>query len=136
VSTGGDYYRSLERPAWQPPDVVFGIAWPYNFTVLAVVGILVLLNAGPVSRGVWLGCFAASVAAALAWANLFYLQQNPTPAAIALTLAAALTVPMVVVAFRSSVWAGVAMLPYLAWLGIATSLAYGYAALNRGLPGS
>jgi tryptophan-rich sensory protein len=116
VSSGSAYYRSLEKPTWQPPDVVFGLAWPYNFTMLAVVGVLVVLTVSPVPRGVWLGCFAASVAAALAWANLFYLQQNPTPAAIALTLAAALTVPMVVVAFRSSVWAGVAMLPYLAWL--------------------
>lgn len=131
VSTGSAYYRSLEKPSWQPPDVVFGIAWPYNFSVLAVVGVLVVLTVSPVSRGVWLGCFAASVVAALAWANLFYVQQSPAPAAVALTLAAALTVPMVVVAFRYSVWSGVAMLPYIAWLCIATSLAYGYAALNR-----
>jgi tryptophan-rich sensory protein len=73
-----------------------------------------------------------SVVAALAWANLFYLQQNPSASAIALTVAAALTVPMVIVAFRYSVWAGVALLPYIAWLCVATSLAYGYAALNRG----
>ncbi len=130
VSSGGGYYRSLEQPSWQPPDVVFGIAWPYNFAMLGIVGTLVVLNSGGRERGVWLGCFAASVVAALAWANLFYIQQNPAASAIALTIAAALTIPMVVVAFQYDVWAGVAMLPYLAWLCIATSLAYGYAALN------
>ncbi len=98
--------------------------------MLGIVGTLVVLNSGGRERGVWLGCFAASVVAALAWANLFYIQQNPAASAIALTIAAALTIPMVVVAFQYDVWAGVAMLPYLAWLCIATSLAYGYAALN------
>jgi tryptophan-rich sensory protein len=132
VSSGDAYYRSLDKPPWQPPDVVFGIAWPYNYLMLAVVGVLVVLNVPAASRAVWLGCFAGSVVAALAWANLFYVQQNPPASAIALTLAALLTVPMVVVAFRYNVWAGVAMLPYIAWLCIATSLAYGYAALNPG----
>jgi tryptophan-rich sensory protein len=130
VSSGDGYYRSLQRPSWQPPDVVFGIAWPYNFAVLGIVGTLVVLNVATPSRLVWLGCFAASVVAALAWANLFYIQQNPLGAAIALTFAASLTLPMVIVAFRYNLWAGVAMLPYIAWLCVATSLAYGYAALN------
>ena len=130
VSSGGAYYRSLERPSWQPPDFVFGIAWPYNFAMLGIVGTLVMLNVSPAARGVWLGCFAASVVAALAWANFFYIQENPGASAIALTLAAVFTIPMVIVAFGYNVWAGVAMLPYLAWLCIATSLAYGYAALN------
>lgn len=130
VSSGGGYYRSLERPAWQPPDVVFGIAWPYNFAMLGIVGTLVMLKVSTSARTTWLGCFGVSVVAALAWANLFYIQQNPAGSAIALTLAALITVPMVIVAFRYNVWAGLAMLPYIAWLSVATSLAYGYAALN------
>ncbi len=130
VSSGGGYYRSLERPSWQPPDVVFGIAWPYNFAMLGIVGTLVMLNVGVAARSLWLGCFAASVVAALAWANLFYIQQNPAASAVALTIAAAVTIPMVVVAFRYNAWAGAAMLPYIGWLCVATSLAYGYAALN------
>lgn len=132
VAAGDAWSRQLERPSWQPPDVVFGIAWPYNFTMLAIVGTLVAVRLSGAERWVWLGCFAASVAAALAWANLFYIQQNPPASAVALGCAALLTVPMVFVAFRLDVWAGVAMLPYLAWLGIATSLAIGYAVLNRG----
>ena len=130
VGSGDAYYRSLQRPSWQPPDVVFGIVWPYNYLMLAVVGVLVVVRVSPALRAVWLGCFAASVVAALAWANLFYIQQNPPASAIALTMAAVLTVPMVVVAFRQSIWSGIAMVPYLIWLCLATSLAYGFAALN------
>ena len=130
VSTGSSFYNSLQRPSWQPPDIVFGIIWPYNFLVLGVVGVLVVLRESPAARGIWLGCFATSVVAALAWANLFYLQENPPASAIALTVAAVLTVPMLLVAFRYNIWAGIVLVPYLIWLCLATSLAYGFAALN------
>lgn len=130
VRAGDAWYRSLERPAWQPPDVVFGLAWPYNFAMLAVIGTLIAINQSTQQRAVWLGFFTASVIAALAWANLFYVQQNPAASAVALGLAALLTVPMVWVAFRYGWPAGVAMLPYIIWLSLATSLAVGYAALN------
>lgn len=130
VRSGDAWYRSLERPAWQPPDVVFGLIWPYNFAMLGVVGTLVVLNLAG-GRLVWLGAFALSVSGALAWAYLFYVQQSPGASAWALGFAAVCTVPMVVVAFRYSQWAGIAMIPYLVWLSLATSLAVGYAALNR-----
>jgi tryptophan-rich sensory protein len=132
VASGGAWYRGLERPAWQPPDVAFGLAWPYNFAMLGVVGTLIALSGTPWQRGVWTGCFAASVVAALAWANLFYVQQNPAAAAAALAVAALLTVPMVVAAMRFNIWAGLAAVPYLVWLALATSLAVGYAVLNPG----
>ncbi len=129
VRTGDAWYRALERPAWQPPDVVFGLIWPYNFAMLGVVATLVALNLSG-ERLVWLGSFALSVVGALAWAYLFYAQQAPSLSAWALGVAALCTFPMVIVAFRYSPWAGVAMLPYLVWLCIATSLAIGYGVLN------
>lgn len=129
VRTGDAWYRSLERPAWQPPDVVFGLIWPYNFVMLAVVGTLVALNA-QTGRWLWTVTFSLSVVGALAWAYLFYVQQSPAASAWALGAAAAFTIPMVVMAFRMNVWAGVAMIPYQVWLVLATSLAVGYAALN------
>lgn len=129
VRSGDAWYRALERPAWQPPDEVFGLVWPYNFVMLGVVGTLVALNLSG-DRLVWLGSFVLSVAGALAWAYLFYARQAPAMSAWALAFAALCTVPMVIVAFRYNAWAGVAMLPYLIWLCVATSLAVGYAALN------
>ena len=37
VNTGDNWYRDLNAPSWQPPDFVFGIIWPYNFIVLALI---------------------------------------------------------------------------------------------------
>ncbi|MBM3684971.1 MAG: tryptophan-rich sensory protein [Actinobacteria bacterium] len=130
VSQGDRWYRSLERPPWQPPDVVFGLAWPYNFTMLAVVGVVVASSADGRGRAVWLAAFTLSVVAALGWARLFYVSHALWPAAGSLAVAALATVPMLVVAWRTRPWAGIVLVPYLLWLCIATSLAGGYAARN------
>jgi len=129
VQTGDGWYRSLVRPPWQPPDVVFGLIWPYNFIVLGAVGVAVM-SGGPVTRAVWLGCLAASVVGALTWARLFYVSHSLWASGFALGAAALLTVPLVVIAFRHSLVSGAVMVPYVLWLGIAASLAFGYAARN------
>jgi tryptophan-rich sensory protein len=48
----------------------------------------------------------------------------------ALALTAILTLPMVVIAFRTSIPIGLALLPYQAWVAIAANLSYTYSKLN------
>ena len=130
VSTDAGWYRSLVQPPWQPPDVVFGLIWPYNFVMLAVAGWVVAGRDSRTDHVVWLISLALSVAAALAWAWLFYVPHSLTASGYALAIATLLTVPLVVVAFRASLPIGLALVPYQAWLAVATTLAFGYASRN------
>jgi tryptophan-rich sensory protein len=130
VSQGDSWYRALTRPAWQPPDVVFGLVWPYNFAVLIAAGIAIAVTGTAAQRWLWLSALAVSVVGALAWAWLFYVEHDLWSAAACLLLATLATVPALVVAWRCHLWAGILLIPYLAWLAIATSLAVGYAARN------
>lgn len=130
VNTGDGFYRSLKRPFWQPPDFVFGIAWPYNFLVLIIAGIYIASNAGNFSRIIYTVLFALSVATALLWAHSFYIQHNLVLAAISLGITALLTLPMVIIAFQTQNWVGLILVPYLLWLATATSLSVGYSVLN------
>lgn len=130
VTTGDVWYRSLERPAWQPPSAVIGTIWPYNFAVLIAAGIAVAISGSPAARTVWLVGLALSIAAALAWARLFYSSHSLWPAAIALIAAAVLTVPIVVAAWNTRTWAGAILLPYNVWMALAASLSVGYALRN------
>jgi tryptophan-rich sensory protein len=130
VGTDSGWYRSLEQPAWQPPSWVFGLIWPYNFIVLAVVSGVVSWQAPPLRVGVLLTFLFASVGAALAWAYLFYVPHDFVPSAVALSAAAVLTVPIVIIAFLSSwVW-GALLMPYQIWVALAASLSWGYLRLN------
>lgn len=131
VNNGGGFYRSLVRPWWQPPDWVFGVIWPYNFAALIAAGVAVALLAGRAQSLWWSGLLLVSVVAALSWARLFYVTQALPAAALALTLCALATVPLVVLAWQTRLWAGLILLPYQIWLFVAASLATGYAVLNR-----
>lgn len=130
VGTDSGWYRSLEQPAWQPPSWVFGVIWPYNFIALAVVSSIVAWRSTPGLVGVLMIFLILSIAAALAWAYLFYVPHNLIAAAIALSTAGVLTIPIVIVAFLTGPVLGVALLPYQIWVVLAASLSWGYVRLH------
>ena len=129
VATDAQWYRSLPRPAWQPPSSVFGIIWPYNFAMLVVATWLVANRLSTENQMIWLLSLALSVIAALTWAWLFYGPHLLLASGFALVLATVFTIPLLVIAFRISPVLGFAFLPYQLWLAVATSLAFGYASL-------
>jgi benzodiazapine receptor len=130
VSTDAGWYRSLVKPPWQPPDVVFGLIWPYNFIMLVVAAWVVASREVRSESMVFLVSLAVSVVAALSWAWLFYVPHLLTASGYALGIATLSTVPALVVTFRASWPVGVALVPYQLWLAVATSLAFGYASRN------
>lgn len=133
VSTGSSWYLSLEQPWWQPPPWVFGVIWPYNFLMLIVVGIGVSWSAPPPRVVALLGLLALSIALAIGWSYLFYGPHELLWAAIALTVAAVVTLPIIGIAFGQALWMGLVLLPYQVWLFLAASLSWGYvASTSRG----
>jgi tryptophan-rich sensory protein len=127
VTTDAEWYQSLPRPSWQPPDIVFGLIWPYNFAMLIVATWLITTRLSNTHQVVWLISLTLSVVAALSWARLFYVSHSLYPAGFALVLATLFTLPLLVIAFRASPVLGYAFVPYQLWLAVATSLAFGYA---------
>ena len=130
VNTGDNWYRNLNQPSWQPPDAIFGIIWPYNFVVLGIAAVTIAQRASTTATLIFLGFFALSVIFALTWAFQFYRPHNLQAASIALALTAILTIPMMVITFRTSIPIGIALLPYQVWVAIAANLSYTYSKLN------
>ena len=130
VSSSPGWYSSLNRPPWQPPSFVFGIIWPYNFTMLGIAAYNVAQSLTKAQTITWLLFFGASVASALAWAYQFYVPHNLVTATIALGLAALLTLPVLYLTFKASLLIGVLLIPYQLWVAIAATLAWGYSTRN------
>jgi len=121
---------SLAATRFQPPDFIFGIIWPYNFIVLGIAAVTIAQRATTTTTLIYLSFFALSVACALTWAFQFYRPHNLGLASIALAATAVLTIPMVIIAFRTSIPIGIALAPYQIWVAIAASLSYQYSKLN------
>ena len=130
VNTGDGWYRGLNQPAWQPPDFIFGIIWPYNFIVLGFAAVIVSNRLSAALVATYLTVFAITVACALTWAFQFYRPHNLEAASTALSCVAVLTVVLVVIASRASLPLALALLPYQVWVSIASFLSWTYARLN------
>ncbi|MFM9142149.1 MAG: TspO/MBR family protein [Actinomycetota bacterium] len=130
VSNAPGWYSSLNRPPWQPPDFVFGLIWPYNFIMLGIAAFNVAQSLTRPQTITWLIFFGASVTSALVWAYQFYVPHNLSVAAIALGIAALLTVPVLYLTFKASILIGVLLIPYQVWVIIATTLSWGYSTRN------
>ena len=130
VNTGDNWYRTLNQPSWQPPGYIFGIIWPYNFIVLGIAAVTIAQRATTTTTLIYLSFFALSVACALTWAYQFYRPHNLQFAVIALFGTALLTLPMLMIAFRTSIPIGIALVPYQVWVATAATLSYQYSKLN------
>ena len=130
VSSSPGWYASLNRPPWQPPSFVFGIIWPYNFIMLGIAAFNIAQSLTRAQTITWLLFFAASVTSALVWAYQFYVPHNLSVAAIALGIAALLTLPVLYLTFKASLLIGFLLVPYQVWVAIAATLAWGYSTRN------
>ena len=130
VQTDSAWWNSLNRPSWQPPDIVFGLIWPYHFTVLGFAMVFIAQRLSEWQIRTAIGIFALSVVAALAWSYLFYVPHQLGWSTVALAVAAVLTAPVLWFTFQASFVTGLLLVPYQIWICIATSLAWGYAHLN------
>jgi translocator protein len=130
VSSSPGWYSTLNRPSWQPPSAFIGLIWPYNFAVLGIASYQVSRSLTRFENVTWLAFFGLSIAAALTWAYQFYVPHNFLYASLALTSAALLTLPMLLLTFRASLAMGLLLVPYQIWVAIAASLAWGYLAKN------
>ena len=130
VNTGDNWYRSLNAPAWQPPDFIFGVIWPYNFIILGIASYAVANRLSTPKALIYLAIFAISIICALTWAYQFYRPHNLSVAAIALALTAITTLPMLFFIYQASLGLFLAVIPYQLWVITAAFLSATYARLN------
>ena len=130
VDSSSDWWNSLKRPAWQPPDVIFGLIWPYNFFMLCFAA-FVIGNSGNASHQIeWTAIFAVTVAGATWWGYEFYVSRVFKRAAVALVATAIMTLPLMAIMLQTNVTLFWLLVPYQVWLATAASLAIGYWNLN------
>ena len=130
VNTRDNWYRSLNEPAWQPPDFIFGLIWPYNFVILGIAAYTVANRLSTPKAIIYLAIFATSIICALTWAYQFYQPHNLAFASIALALTAITTLPMLFFIYQASTGLFLAVIPYHLWVATASFLSYNYYKLN------
>ncbi len=122
-SSPGTWYEALNKPAWNPPNWIFGPVWTLLYLMVAVAGWLIFSNApNPLTRVLW----GVQLAFNAAWSWLFFGQQIVGIALFDVLLMSATTLILIIALLRDvfpwSRLAAVLLVPYWLWISFATAL--------------
>ena len=127
----GDWYESLAKPWWRPPNWLFPIAWSLLYACIAASGWLVWKKAGFAGAGPALAVYAVQLLFNAAWSGLFFGMHRIDLAFGELVLLWLSIVAVVVMFAPFSSLAAALLLPYLVWVTFAGALNLSMWQLNR-----
>lgn len=124
------WFALLEKPSIYPPPATFGIVWSILYVAMALAFAGICSSWGSRGRGLAIAVFLVSFALNLAWSPVFFAMHS-IPGAFAVIVALDIAVIASVVLFWPiRRWAGILLLPYLAWVLFATLLTWQIWQLN------
>lgn len=129
------WYKSLDKPAWQPPKAAFPIAWTALYVDIALISALVIADAEEKKAGSskpFQKALAKNLVLNGSWSGLFFRSKRPWLAAAGSAVLAVSSVDLVRRAWKSSPQRGLALSPYAAWTTFATALSAEIARRNSG----
>lgn len=129
VSTDG-WYATLIKPSWNPPSWLFGPIWTLLYGMMAVAAWLVWREGGWKQQRLALGFFLVQWLLNAIWTPLFFGMHRPGLAFAEIVVLWLLLLITLILFWQVKKIAGILLLPYLAWVTIATVLNFTLWRLN------
>jgi tryptophan-rich sensory protein len=126
----GTWYRTLKKPAFNPPDWLFAPVWTLLYLMIALAGWRVWRSAGLAGARAGMGAYAAQLALNLAWSLLFFGGRMIGIALAEIVLLLAVIGVNAVLFWRTDRLAGWLLVPYAAWVAFACVLNFALWRLN------
>jgi tryptophan-rich sensory protein len=111
------WYATLAKPAFNPPNWVFGPVWTTLYVLMAVAAWRVYRIVG--WRPPAMVLFFAQLALNFAWSFIFFTAHQLGAALIEMIVMLAAIVATTAVFWRIDRFAGALLLPYIAWVSFA-----------------
>jgi len=116
------WYRALRKPAFQPPAVVFPVAWTGLYALMAISANRVYTAPASPVRTRALGLWGAQLALNAAWTPLFFGLRRPRLAMADMGALFGAVSAYTAAARHVDPYATWLMAPYLGWLGFAGAI--------------
>ncbi len=126
-----DWYATLAKPSWTPPNWVFAPVWSLLYALMAIAAWLIWRKAGLSGARLAMVLFALQLGLNVVWSGLFFGLQSPG-AALLDVVSLWLAILATLLAFgRHSRLAAWLLAPYLLWVTYATGLNFAIWWMNR-----
>jgi tryptophan-rich sensory protein len=126
-----DWYASLQKPGFEPPNRAFTIVWPILYAMQAVAAWLAWkAPAKEEDRKLAFIFFFSQLALGVLWSYAFFWLQNPA-AGLVVIMAFLIDIVITIVMFdRLSRTAELLLVPLALWVSYATALNFAFFMLN------
>lgn len=126
------WYQTITKPAWNPPDWIFGPVWTLLYILMAVAAIVAFRAGRRQGLPVWpaLAAYFVQIALNTAWSIIFFGLRAPGWAFVEII---ALLTAIFITTFlfaRASKPAAIMMIPYIMWVCFAATLNFAIYRLN------
>jgi tryptophan-rich sensory protein len=118
----GAFYARLSRPGWAPPGWLFGPMWTTLYVLMGVAAWLVWKERRWTGARAALTLFVVQLALNALWSWLFFAWRLGAASFAAVVLLWLLIACTTVAFWRVRPLAGLLLVPYLAWVSLATAL--------------
>jgi len=123
----GEWYASLNKPSFTPPNWVFGPVWTVLYIVIAIAGWLCWVrDRNSTAMKLWF----VQMALNFLWSPVFFGAQQPGWALVVVVAALAILLAFIAAAWTRDRLAAILFLPYAAWTAFATALTAGVVMMN------
>jgi benzodiazapine receptor len=131
ASSVATWYVGLNKPAFNPPNAVFGPVWTILYVVMALAAWRVW-RAEPAAGGRRraLTLYAVQLVLNLAWSLIFFGLRQPALALAEIVLLLAAVLATAAAFWRTDRAAGLMLIPYAAWVTFASALNFAIWRLN------
>ena len=115
----GEWYQSLAKPAFNPPNWVFAPVWSILYVMIGIAGARTFLDhRRTAAMRLWL----AQMILNFLWSPLFFGMQDISSALIVILALVIAVAGFVVASWQRDRLSALVFLPYLAWVAFATAL--------------
>lgn len=127
LTAPGDWYAQLSKPAFNPPNWIFGPVWTVLYVLIAITGWRQFEadRSSPAMKLWW-----AQMGLNFLWSATFFVLQLPWFAFVVIVALLAVIVMFIAQVRTSDRVSALAFLPYFAWVAFATALNLSIAILN------
>jgi tryptophan-rich sensory protein len=129
----GEWYDSLRKPDWTPPNWLFPVAWSTLYVLMSLSAARIAgMTASNELANFAIGLWALQIAVNMLWTPIFFGLRRLGDGMIVLALLW-LVVAATCVAFWRIDWvSGLMFAPYVVWVTVAGALNFSVWRLNRG----
>lgn len=126
------WYTGLKKPPYTPPKWVFGPVWTTLY-ILMGVSVFLVWQSGLTTSGATFAftLFWVQLCVNALWSVIFFGMKSKGGGVITIIVLWLLILATMVASFIVSNWAGVLLIPYIAWVSIASYLNIGVWWLNK-----